>query len=92
MASYEPTQNHGAEKMEEGRGSNTNGANGGYNPGTFNPGAGLGPDDEALGSMARLRSAQSISLSPEMFEKLYLSPPSKVKGELRKTFGNPTPM
>lgn len=29
---------------------------------------------------------------PELFEKLYLSPPNKVKGHLGETFGNPTPM
>lgn len=28
----------------------------------------------------------------QMFEKLYLSPQNAVKGELRKTFGNPTPL
>ncbi|KAI0473564.1 hypothetical protein GGR56DRAFT_695925 [Xylariaceae sp. FL0804] len=46
-------------------------------------------DDEHLN---RIRTAGSISLTPELFEKLYLSPPNKVKGELRKTFGNPTPI
>ncbi|KAM5341497.1 hypothetical protein ACJ41O_014528 [Fusarium nematophilum] len=39
-----------------------------------------------------VRSAASISMSPELFEKLYLSPPNAVKGDLRKTFGNPTPL
>lgn len=34
----------------------------------------------------------SITLTPEMFEKLYFSPQTEVKGDLRKTFGNPTPM
>ncbi|KAF4976854.1 hypothetical protein FZEAL_6538 [Fusarium zealandicum] len=45
--------------------------------------------DEVLRTV---RSAASISMSPELFEKLYLSPPNAVKGDLRKTFGNPTPM
>jgi hypothetical protein len=31
-------------------------------------------------------------MTPELFEKLYLAPQSKVKGQLRDTFGNPTPM
>ncbi|USW58086.1 Putative acetate transporter GPR1/FUN34/SatP family [Septoria linicola] len=31
-------------------------------------------------------------MTPELFERLYLQPPSKVKGDLRKTFGNPTPL
>ena len=34
----------------------------------------------------------SLSISPELFEKLYLSPQNAVKGDLRKTFGNPTPV
>ncbi|KAH6647151.1 GPR1/FUN34/YaaH-class plasma membrane protein [Truncatella angustata] len=45
--------------------------------------------DEAL---KRIRTGGSISISPELFEKLYLSPQNKVKGELRKTFANPTPI
>ena len=34
----------------------------------------------------------TMTLSPEMFEKLYLGPKSEVKGDLRKTFANPTPL
>ncbi|TVY14460.1 Protein alcS [Lachnellula arida] len=45
--------------------------------------------DDAL---RRIRTAGSISISPELFEKLYLSPQNAVKGDLRKTFGNPTPI
>jgi len=45
--------------------------------------------DEAL---RQIRTAGTISLSPELFEKLYLSPENRVKGDLRKTFGNPTPL
>ncbi|KAL8700225.1 MAG: hypothetical protein Q9224_001063 [Gallowayella concinna] len=43
-------------------------------------------------SLTRLRTAGSLNISPELFEKLYLSPENRVKGELRKTFGNPTPI
>ncbi|KAK3723410.1 hypothetical protein LTR37_001662 [Vermiconidia calcicola] len=43
-------------------------------------------------ALDRIRTADTISMSPELFEKLYLSPPNKVKGELRSTFGNPTPI
>ena len=43
-------------------------------------------------ALNRLRTAGSISISPELFEKLYLSPQNNVKGDLRKTFGNPTPL
>lgn len=47
--------------------------------------------DEDL-ALRQIRTAGSISISPELFEKLYLSPKNEVKGELRKTFGNPTPL
>lgn len=41
----------------------------------------------------QLRSVlTNASISPELFEKLYLSPKNEVAGDLRKTFGNPTPM
>lgn len=42
--------------------------------------------------MEKLRAAPSVSIPPELFEKLYLSPQNQVKGELQSTFGNPTPM
>ncbi|MCJ1374348.1 hypothetical protein MMC20_005580 [Loxospora ochrophaea] len=45
--------------------------------------------DQAL---RRIRTAGSISISPELFEKIYLSPQNNVKGDLRRTFGNPTPL
>jgi len=48
----------------------------------------MGSDD----ALRRIRTAGSISISPELFEKLYLSPQNKVSGDLRKTFGNPTPL
>ncbi|CEJ89895.1 hypothetical protein VHEMI05711 [[Torrubiella] hemipterigena] len=48
--------------------------------------------EDRMETLNRFRSAQSISMSPEMFEKLYLSPQNAVKGELRKTFANPTPI
>ena len=38
------------------------------------------------------RTAQSVNIPAEVFEKLYLSPKTHVKGQLRKTFGNPTPV
>ncbi|KAG4437179.1 hypothetical protein IFR05_007335 [Cadophora sp. M221] len=43
-------------------------------------------------ALKRIRTAGSISISPELFEKIYLSPQNQVKGDLRKTFGNPTPL
>lgn len=43
-------------------------------------------------ALSRFRSAASIAMTPELFEKLYLSPQNRVTGDLRKTFANPTPM
>ncbi|KAF2684603.1 hypothetical protein K458DRAFT_302919 [Lentithecium fluviatile CBS 122367] len=43
-------------------------------------------------ALRKIRTAGSISISPELFEKLYLSPQTNVHGDLRKTFGNPTPL
>lgn len=34
----------------------------------------------------------NITLSSEQFERLYLQPQTQVKGDLRKTFANPTPL
>jgi uncharacterized protein len=50
------------------------------------------PNGQVADTLQRLRTAGSITLSPEMFEQLYLAPQNKVKGELRRTFGNPTPI
>ncbi|KAF7917860.1 uncharacterized protein EAE97_011998 [Botrytis byssoidea] len=43
-------------------------------------------------ALKRIKTAGSISIIPELFEKIYLSPQNSVKGDLRKTFGNPTPV
>ena len=51
-----------------------------------------GTDNESGDTLARMRTAGSVNISSELFEKLYLSPETRVKGDLRNTFGNPTPM
>lgn len=43
-------------------------------------------------ALERLRSSGTVMMTPELFERLYLQPLSSVKGDLRKTFGNPTPL
>jgi hypothetical protein len=43
-------------------------------------------------ALQKMRTAGSISISPELFEKIYLSPQNRVHGDIRRTFGNPTPM
>lgn len=53
---------------------------------------GLGPEDERQQALERMRTASSVSMSPELFEKMFLSPPTAVRGDLRKKFANPTPM
>lgn len=36
--------------------------------------------------------AQQMTMTPELFESIYLQPKTQVSGDLRKTFGNPTPI
>jgi len=43
-------------------------------------------------ALKRIRTAGSISISPELFEKIYLSPKNRVSNNIRSTFGNPTPL
>ncbi|KAI0532862.1 GPR1/FUN34/yaaH family-domain-containing protein [Xylaria digitata] len=40
----------------------------------------------------RTATASGISISPELFEQLYLAPKNHVNGKLRRTVGNPTPL
>lgn len=42
--------------------------------------------------ITRVKTAGSITITPELFEQMFLTPQTKVKGELRQTFGNPTPI
>lgn len=43
-------------------------------------------------ALRKIRTAGSLSISPELFEKIYLSPKNRVHRDLRQTFGNPTPL
>jgi len=43
-------------------------------------------------ALRRIRTAGSISITPELFEKIYLSPKNRVSNNIRSTFGNPTPL
>lgn len=43
-------------------------------------------------ALKRLRTAGSLSITPELFEKIYLSPKNQVSNNIRSTFGNPTPL
>lgn len=43
-----------------------------------------------MAGITRAETAGSFSMTPEMFERMYLTPQTKVKGQLRQTLGNPT--
>ncbi|KKA25567.1 Transcriptional activator of ethanol catabolism AlcS [Rasamsonia emersonii CBS 393.64] len=43
-------------------------------------------------AIRKIKTAGSLSISPELFEKIYLSPKSRVHGDLRSIVGNPTPL
>ncbi|KAF2403502.1 GPR1/FUN34/YaaH-class plasma membrane protein-like protein [Trichodelitschia bisporula] len=78
---------HVEKDFSKGYTNGTNGVeNGGYRTQNLHP---TPSNDEAL---HRIRTAGSINISPELFEQLYLSPQTAVKGDLRKTYGNPTPV
>ncbi|KAK5019084.1 GPR1/FUN34/yaaH family-domain-containing protein [Cryomyces antarcticus] len=42
--------------------------------------------------LRRINTAESVSIPKDVFEKLYLSPEQPAAGDLRKRFGNPTPI
>ena len=51
------------------------------------------PDSDDNGPLLnRIRTAGSVSMTPELFEKLYLSPKNQVSGDIRTKFANPTPL
>lgn len=56
------------------------------------PGYDLDHTEDKDHALQKIRTAGSISISPELFEKIYLSPQNKVSGDIRRTFGNPTPV
>ncbi|CAK1368043.1 Protein alcS [Cercospora beticola] len=50
--------------------------------------------DHAAGlpTLQQARTEGSITITPEMFERMYLAPQNKVSGDLRQIIGNPTPL
>ncbi|KAK5127783.1 hypothetical protein LTR85_004899 [Meristemomyces frigidus] len=58
----------------------------------FSNGYHLDHNMDTENALRKIRTTGSLSISPELFEKIYLSPQNKVAGDLRKTFGNPTPL
>ena len=82
-----PTAHHGGDDATHTGTLNPNYPTGG-NSTTYH----MGNDVSSDTALRRIKTAGSISISPELFEKIYLSPQNAVKGDLRKTFGNPTPL
>jgi hypothetical protein len=52
----------------------------------------LTANDDRNDALEKIRKTGSLSISPELFEKIYLSPKNPVKGDLRAILGNPTPL
>ena len=50
------------------------------------------PTHQQLDNLNRYATNGSVAIPMEVFEKMYLNPETRVKGELRKTFANPTPL
>lgn len=40
----------------------------------------------------RYELAKTVTLTPELYEKLFIAPKTPVAGDLRSRFGNPTPV
>ena len=47
---------------------------------------------DKIPTLTQVRSAGSISLTPELFEKLYLTPKTPHTGDALKRYANPTPL
>lgn len=47
-------------------------------------------DPKHADMLERVRTAGSVNIPPELFEQMFLGPQTKIKGDLRQTFGNPT--
>jgi hypothetical protein len=52
----------------------------------------FGPSESREEALQRVRTAGSLSISPELFEKLYLTPKTPRKGNLQAIIGNPSPL
>jgi len=50
------------------------------------------PEEAKSNGLEAVDTMGSINVPRDVFEKLYLTPQSQVKGDLRKTFANPKPL
>jgi len=53
---------------------------------------GIKPEHHEYNNLKRYATNGSIAIPMDVFEKMYLNPEIRVKGELRRTFANPTPL
>ncbi|EPS35277.1 hypothetical protein H072_11525 [Dactylellina haptotyla CBS 200.50] len=60
--------------------------------GSYSPPSSSQHNETSKEQLERIRTAGTMPISAELFEKLYLTPENRVHGDLRKTFGNPTPI
>ncbi|KAL2073908.1 hypothetical protein VTL71DRAFT_11234 [Oculimacula yallundae] len=44
------------------------------------------------GNISHIKTSGGVTISPELFEKLYLTPKTESTGDFRKRFANPTPL
>lgn len=63
-----------------------------HNGSTRSPRYDLEDHENREDALRKIRTAGGLSISPELFEKIYLAPKSRVKGDIRATVGNPTPL
>ncbi|CAG8979934.1 hypothetical protein HYALB_00013518 [Hymenoscyphus albidus] len=49
-------------------------------------------EEAGIHPISQVKSAGALTLSPELFEKLYLTPKTANTGDLRRRFANPTPL
>jgi hypothetical protein len=49
-------------------------------------------DDSREDTLRKIRTADSIAIPRDVFEKLYLNPQQLAAEHFRETFGNPTPI
>lgn len=52
----------------------------------------LASNGAEINHLMRASTRDSIAVPRELLEKIYLNPPQTVKGGLRRTFANPTPL
>lgn len=45
-----------------------------------------------LADLNRYKTNDSVAIPMDVFERMYFNPEMAVKGQLRRTFGNPTPL